>query len=190
MQVSSKGDIPPTIISVLLQQVPEAPTSIHDLTTPSSHPSFVTPSSSLHSSAGKTNTDMPKNLIDNQGIWSKEVIKCLEKKTRVLPKLNTTASPQGPTMTSLPGSSASCHAFPITSSSLLNFCACSMLWERNKRKIMKGQSVIWEGAIAHFLEMTHNIPQVPDDHVVKCMQIWQIWRWSDAILNFLRSLRK
>ena len=47
------------------------PISIHDLTTSRSHSSFITSlaSSSLHdSSAGETNTDMPGNSINNQGV--------------------------------------------------------------------------------------------------------------------------
>ena len=27
-----------------------------------------------------------------------------------------------------------------------------------------------DGAIVHILEMVHSIPQVPDDHMIKCVQ--------------------
>ena len=33
---------------------------------------------------------------------------------------------------------------------------------------------MWEGAIAHFFEMAQKIPQVPDDHMVKHAQTWQL----------------
>ena len=72
MQVSSKGDIPSTIISVLLLwQVSEARHLHPQLDHPNSLSSSVgsvTPSSSFDSSAGKTNTDVPRNSIDNQEI--------------------------------------------------------------------------------------------------------------------------
>ena len=47
-----------------------------------------------------------------------------------------------------------------------------------KREAAKVSQLCQREAIVYHLEMACHIPQVPDDHMTKCMQSWNFcWRW-------------
>ena len=108
------------------------------------------------------------NSIDNQGVWLKEVIKFWKKANNKEYYLNFALlplhwAPQYP-LPQAPLPPVLLHP-PVPPISVISVLATH---SEKRDKGGKSQSVMQEGAIAHSLEMVHNIPQVPNDHMVKC----------------------